>query len=203
MIYLTVLTHLAHLLLLHYHPLTPPQLATNSNTKALNLAHFFIEIKATKDSEKVQKACKLCIKKYGNDKQKVFRSVPNYFYAKNTGNSNLCHHLINHHHKDYDTAVVKYNWKYKLLTQSDGVSLYKDGHNIYNQAIPLFSPASFLEHLVRFVVVGDQSVCVIETPKFQQLFMVLRETLVEADIPGRNKMREAIINQLQRSFVVF
>ncbi|KAH9014527.1 hypothetical protein EDB84DRAFT_1443793 [Lactarius hengduanensis] len=93
---------------------TPPRPAANPTSKALDLAHFFIEIKATKDSEKAQKACKLCVETYGDDRQKVSRSVPNYFYAKNTGNTNLRRHLINHHHEDYDAAVIKYFYDLEL-----------------------------------------------------------------------------------------
>ena len=45
-----------------------------------------------------------------------------------------------------------------------------------------------------------QSVRVVECPEFRQLCMVLRETLVEADIPHCHKMREAIILRWKQSF---
>lgn len=45
-----------------------------------------------------------------------------------------------------------------------------------------------------------QSIRVIECPEFRQLCMVLRESLVDADIPHRDKMKEAIMGGWQRSF---
>lgn len=45
-----------------------------------------------------------------------------------------------------------------------------------------------------------QSIRVVECPEFRQLCMVLCGTLVDADIPGRDKMREAIISRWRDSF---
>jgi len=53
-----------------------------------------------------------------------------------------------------------------------------------------------------FALTSRQSIRVVECPEFRQLCMVLRETLVDDDIPGRGKMREAIINRWQKSFDV-
>ena len=45
-----------------------------------------------------------------------------------------------------------------------------------------------------------QLICIVECPEFRCLCMVLQETLVDTDIPGRDKMGEAIFNQWQTSF---
>jgi hypothetical protein len=73
-----------------------------------------------------------------------------------------------------------------------------------------------MEHLVRFIVADDQvrplvfcsstlshiskSVRVVECPEFRQLCMLLRESLEEADIPRRDKMREIIVSHWRKSF---
>ncbi|KAI0246053.1 hypothetical protein BJV78DRAFT_1158180 [Lactifluus subvellereus] len=77
----------------------PPELVPQSTGSqqvgakiAHNLLHFFTKIEtptATKNDEKVQKACVLCIKAHGTDKDKVPKKVPNYFYKMTTGNTNL------------------------------------------------------------------------------------------------------------------
>ena len=82
--------------------------------------------------------------------------------------------------------------------------------------IPSFSPLVFLDHLVRFIVADDQvssddlafvltltslqSIRVVECPEFRRLCLVLCETLVDAEIPRRDRMREAIISQWWESF---
>jgi hypothetical protein len=73
-----------------------------------------------------------------------------------------------------------------------------------------------MEYLVSFIVIDDQvdsknlvfflaltdlqSIHIIKCPEFQQLCMVLHETLTMAEIPGHFKMREAIISCWKASF---
>jgi hypothetical protein len=73
-----------------------------------------------------------------------------------------------------------------------------------------------MEYLVNFIVADDQvspnnlvffpalmylqSIRVVECPEFRQLCMVLRESLVVADFPGRHKVREAIVSRWKESF---
>ena len=73
-----------------------------------------------------------------------------------------------------------------------------------------------MDYLVSFIVADDQveskifvfflaliylqSIRVVECPEFRQLCMVLCETLTEAEIPGRFKMREAIISRWKASY---
>jgi hypothetical protein len=119
------------------------------------------------------------------------------------------------HSKEYDEAILEHQWTYKSSSESRNPTSLNT-RNIRNQEIPSFSPATFMEYLVRFVVVDDQvslddlalfqtltglqSIRVVECPEFRQLCMVLCGTLVDADIPRRDKMREAIINQWRGSF---
>ena len=96
---------------------------------------------------------------------------------------------------------------------------YPSGHKVHDMAIqevPPFSEQAFLDHLVCFIVADDQvcplvlysftplhtfqSIRVVECPEFRQLCMVLRESLTDKDIPGREKMKESILNYWRASF---
>ena len=155
--------------------------------------------------------------RWGIDKDKIPREAGNFFYGKTTSNSNLRNHLLKKHPKEYDKAVSDYKWKYRLSTQSP--SNDPSTHNIRNlirQGLPPFSRAAFLEHLVRFIVTDDQvrlislhfiltltscqSIRVVECPEFRQLCMLLRESLDDADIPHRDKMKEVILSHWRTSF---
>ncbi|KAH9072201.1 hypothetical protein EDB83DRAFT_2516981 [Lactarius deliciosus] len=178
---------------------------TKTSKAALDIAHFFTDVDSPNPGKGVQRACTLCIEKYGNDKQKTqektLKNVPNYFYMKSTANNNLHHHLTTKHGSEYDAAVLKFKWNYKLSTQSGGVSIPKDTSNVHLEVLP-FSPVTLLEYLVRFIITGDHSRHIIKTLEFQQLCLVLCKSLVSTDIPGHDKMREAIINHWQGSFEV-
>src|SRR5258708_19935760 len=141
--------------------------------------------------------------KYGSNKSTLPRGIANFIYRSKTGNSNLRRHLLQVHTEEYDKAVVQHKWAYKLSTKSHNVST-QIAHNQCGQEVPLFSPAVFLEHLAHFVVADDQvspdglmffhtltnlqSICVVECPEFQQLCMVLRETLVNIYTPCPNNI---------------
>ena len=45
-----------------------------------------------------------------------------------------------------------------------------------------------------------QSIRVVECPEFRDLCMLLRESLTDKDIPCREKVREAIIQQFEKEF---
>lgn len=92
---------------------------------------------------------------YGDDKSKLIKDVPNYFYAKSTATSNLRRHLRLIHPEDYDQAVVENKWAYPLSTQTNVASAHKD-RTLRDPNLPPFSPSSFMEHLVRFIVADDQ-----------------------------------------------
>ncbi|KAN0139594.1 hypothetical protein V8E53_002623, partial [Lactarius tabidus] len=156
----------------------PANPQTVSMNTALNILEFFVDLDVpgvtgtTSREKKCHKVCKTCIKIYGNNKEKIPQNVPNYIYGPSTVNMNLCCHLYKVHPQDYNKAIVKNKWNYKLLTQTNNTS-----------------------QLIHFIVADDQSICVIECPEFCQLCMILQETLVNADIPGCDKMREAVLNQ--------
>ncbi|KAI9433687.1 hypothetical protein BJY52DRAFT_1198561 [Lactarius psammicola] len=170
---------------------------------AHDVLHFFTEIKfpnATKDNEKLLKVCNLCAEVHRTNKNKVPSSIANYFYRRSTGNSNLQDHLRKRHPKEYDQAVVEHRWNYKLSTQSDAATAHKNTRNVRDQGFPPFSAATFLDHLAHFIIADDQSIRVVERPEFRHLCMLLCETLVDADISHRDKMREVIISLWQKSF---
>jgi hypothetical protein len=107
-------------------------------------------------------------------------------------------------------------WNFKLSTQTNDAS--SKGSNLakVHESVPQFSPDVFLEHLVSFIVADDQvspnkpvyflmltylqSIRVVECPEFRRLCMVLRQGLLDADIPRRDKVREAIMCSWNRSF---
>jgi hypothetical protein len=152
---------------------------------------------------------------YGTDKSTLPDGVANYIYGPNTGNTNLRRHLRQIHAEEYDGAVLQHKWSYKLSSELGDPSTH-DARNKRDPELPSFSPEAFLEHLVRFVVADDQvspddlacfhtltslqSIRVVECPEFRQMCMVLCKTLVDADIPRRDKMREAVISEWRNSF---
>ena len=71
-------------------------------------------------------------------------------------NTNLRHHLYKLHPQEYDHEIKKQNWNYRLLTQSDSASVYKNICKTRNEDIPPFSAVVFQDHLVHFVIVDDQ-----------------------------------------------
>ena len=93
---------------------------------------------------------------YGDDKSKVPPHITNFFYSKDTGTTNLRRHLRTLHAEEYDEEIKKNNWSYKLSTQADSLSMQRTVRKLRDQELPPFSPATFLEHLVRFVVADDQ-----------------------------------------------
>ncbi|KAF8491980.1 hypothetical protein F5888DRAFT_1806971 [Russula emetica] len=172
---------------------------------ALDLVHFFTGMGRTRGKRSSNgetpppKICKLCSEIYGTDKSTLPDGVANYIYGPNTGNTNLRRHLRQIHAEEYDGAVLQHKWSYKLSSELGDPSTH-DARNKRDPELPSFSPEAFLEHLVRFVVADDQSIRVVECPEFRQMCMVLCKTLVDADIPRHDKMREAVISEWRNSF---
>jgi hypothetical protein len=118
------------------------------------------------------------------------------------------------HASAYDQAVQENGWGFKLSTQGNDAPF--NAAKLRDESIPDFSPDVFLDHLVSFVVADDQvspqksmyfltltylqSIRVVECPEFRRLCMVLRESLLDADIPHRDKVREAVICSWNRAF---
>lgn len=72
-----------------------------------------------------------------------------------TANVNLRRHLIKNHPDEYDKAIVDNQWQYRLSTDTGDASV-RNNHKVAVRKAPPFSPAAFLEHLVRFIVADDQ-----------------------------------------------
>jgi hypothetical protein len=143
-------------------------------------------------------------------------TVATYIYMSTTGNTNLRNHLYEQHAEEYDKAILEYKWSYKLSNERRGACT-QNTLSIRDRALPSFSPKAFLDQLVRFIVADDQvspdgscvhshshtspqSIRVVECPEFRRLCMVLCQTLVDSDIPRRDKMRETVISQWRDSF---
>ncbi|KIK21006.1 hypothetical protein PISMIDRAFT_12527 [Pisolithus microcarpus 441] len=62
-----------------------------------------------------------------------------------------------------------------------------------HDGIPEFTIAAMREQIVWFIVADDQSINVIECPKFRHLILLLRQDLQETDIPCRTKLHELIL----------
>jgi hypothetical protein len=62
--------------------------------------------------------------------------------------------MYKNHAKEYDHAVVKYGWKYRLSTDSKNSG--NNPRDARQEKLPQFSPETFMEYLVRFIVADDQ-----------------------------------------------
>jgi hypothetical protein len=93
--------------------------------------------------------------KYGTDRSTLPDDVANFIYGPKTGNTNLRRHLYLVHPDEYDKAVKDHKWTFRLSTETREPST-QDPRNVRNREVPPFSPAAFLEHLVRFIVADDQ-----------------------------------------------
>jgi hypothetical protein len=138
----------------------------------------------------------------------------NYLYAMKTGTSNLRSHLKIKHEDDYRSAVNAHGWTY--ATTMTLATSAPNPRKLRDLDIPDFSFEEFLKALVRFIVADDQvspnriafhlplshlqSIRVVECPEFRYLCLLLRESLVDADIPRRDKMREAILKHWRKSY---
>jgi hypothetical protein len=80
--------------------------------------------------------------------------VDNYVYGMNTGYLNLRRHLASKHAATYDKAIVENNWKYRL--SSDVTSGKSNTVEARERSVPPFTPALFMEFLVRFIVATKQ-----------------------------------------------
>lgn len=82
--------------------------------------------------------------------------MPNFIYGPSTGNSNLRYHLYKVHPEDYDEAILKHGWNYKLSTQTNSTFTHNNKRKTRDEGLPPFSPETFLEYLVQFVVANDE-----------------------------------------------
>ena len=125
--------------------------------------------------------------------------------------------MYKNHSKEYDQVVRQYGWNHWLSTQTNTPT----GDNTCSTHNPLpshFSPEIFMEYLSHFIIADDQvslklslsyhaltclkSIHIIKCPEFQDLCLILHETLSDDDIPHCDKMRESIISLWHDSFQV-
>src|SRR6266850_5392979 len=125
--------------------------------------------------------------------------------------------MYKNHSEEYNRAVRQYGWNHWVSTQMN-TPTGDNTHSTCNLLPPHFSPEIFMEYLARFIVTDDQvslklsllyraltclkSIHVVECPEFQDLCLILHETLSNDDIPHRDKMRESIISLWCDSFQV-
>ena len=84
--------------------------------------------------------------------------MANYIYSSSTANNNPRNHLYKLHGTEYDQVVGENGWAYKLSTsKSNDTASLNNARNVRDRALPQFSPAAFLEHLVCFIVADDQA----------------------------------------------
>jgi hypothetical protein len=93
--------------------------------------------------------------KYGSDTSSAPDDRANYIYGPKTGNTNLRRHLHKIHGPEYDEVVLRNKWPYKLSTESRDASI-QNPCDQRKRDVPSFSPATFLDHLVRFIAADDQ-----------------------------------------------
>ena len=76
-----------------------------------------------------------------------------YAYGIKTGTANLRLHLEKTHKQQYIQLHTDMGWIYKPILKKDAEPTVADNRK---QALPPFSPETFLEYLVRFVTADDQ-----------------------------------------------
>ena len=62
--------------------------------------------------------------------------------------------MYKNHPKEYDQVVEQNNWAYKPSTHTKDTD--NNSHNIRKPGLPRFSPETFMEYLVRFIIADDQ-----------------------------------------------
>ena len=75
-------------------------------------------------------------------------------YKESSGKSNCCKHLLSRHPDIYDKTVQEKNWPYHLSTEASGTRATVS--ELRKRVLPWFTPESFIEYLVRFIVADDQ-----------------------------------------------
>lgn len=152
---------------------------------------------------------------FGTNKDIMPCGTPKFFYEMGTGYMNLCKHLFKYHPEEYNKAILDNHWPYKPLMVSNDVAV-GNAQNFAIQSVLPFTEESFLEYLTHFIVADNQvcslilylfiishifkSIHIIECPEFQELLMVIWETLLNSEIPHHDKMRENIHSRWQSSF---
>jgi hypothetical protein len=71
----------------------------------------------------------------------------------NTGYTNLRRHLKSKHAADYDKAIMENGWSYRPSTDVKSGNSNSEARSSFP---PPFNQASFIDHIIRFIVADDQ-----------------------------------------------
>ncbi|KAF8224399.1 hypothetical protein L208DRAFT_1311746, partial [Tricholoma matsutake] len=120
-------------------------------------------------------------------------------FSATTSNDPLCKHLTSHHKDIYLQKCWEMRWKVPILESEIRTAPAAPGREMQ---CPPFSQKAFIQHLLNFIVVDDQSIYVVECLEFRQLLSLLCEELQDKDIPHQTKMHESIIKAWDLYFKV-
>ncbi|KAI0058625.1 hypothetical protein BV25DRAFT_1146104 [Artomyces pyxidatus] len=108
-------------------------------------------------------------------------------------------HLLSKHRELYRKIVVLYQLKgWKDIVQEDAGTLREQrlGHKDREP----FSIEGFYERLIRWIVVDDQSISVIDSPELRDLLLFVGIELVDGEIPHRTKLTQMIFERCHREY---
>ena len=88
-------------------------------------------------------------------------------YKEGSEKSNCCKHFLNCHADIYDKTVQEKNWPYHLSTEAP--SAKSTISELHKCVLPQFTPESFIEYLVHFIVADNQ---------VSNLFLALTHVLI-------------------------
>ncbi|KAJ3831050.1 hypothetical protein F5878DRAFT_667994 [Lentinula raphanica] len=119
-------------------------------------------------------------------------------WRNNTSNTtNIRAHLRTHHYNEYHDLVIKNklkHWENLLRENPQYHSL------ILRRADEPILLSKFSELLVRWIIVDDQSLNVVDCQEFRDLLLYIGTELTENDIPHRTKIIDIIFEQFDKQF---
>jgi hypothetical protein len=133
-----------------------------------------------------------------------------YIYSSTTATGTLRNHLERFHEQEVIALCQRKGWPINLPK-------YKSQQALVVQGRVPFSQEAVLDRLVKFIVVNDQvsisfpdhadyiltfqSINVVENREFRDLLTLFRPDYTNADMPHRTKVRSAIIEAWDKTFV--
>ncbi|KAF8264011.1 hypothetical protein EI94DRAFT_1703543 [Lactarius quietus] len=135
------------------------EVAPQGEKGAADIHYFFKE-------EGGFRVCVLCLEKKGLDPDWV---PPHYQYLKGNSITTLRSHLKRIHSIVHETTKKEKGWAFKLQGSGTTNAISVPQSEECNK----FTGAKFHERLVNFIISDDQSICVIECPKFRSLLLLL------------------------------
>ncbi|KAF7974202.1 hypothetical protein HWV62_13164 [Athelia sp. TMB] len=107
-------------------------------------------------------------------------------------------HLSKYHHQQWcDTVMNKALKGWRECTASSWTSNKAGGDSSESMPREPFTIEGFLARLVKWIVVDDQSINVVECPELCELLLYLNQDLLDADLPHRTKLTELIFEGFQ------